>query len=308
MRLTETINFPTRTPEGFDQILHGVRDLPPVEIQGLLQIPERRSERLPLVVTSIGSRGLTSGRESLYAEALDAAGIAMLIVDSYTARGFTETVSDQGKFSFAGSAADALFALDHMRRDPRFDPQRIALLGYSRGGMVTVMSYDDRLQNAVLGTETRFCAHVALYPPCYLQWEHPKPTSAPMLMIFGGRDVQAPATTGAAYAKRLRDAGGKVEIIVYPEAVHSFDASHPATPTGGINLGLAEIMVEDDGRMFEKASGLRADNGWARFLHDVRQARGREGSITGYGPLPRDIAVEPIMKFLRKSLQFPTAG
>ncbi|HWG04879.1 MAG TPA: dienelactone hydrolase family protein [Beijerinckiaceae bacterium] len=301
MRVNETIDFPTRTPEGFDQILHNVRDLPPVTIQGLLQMPQGGSGAVPLVITSIGSRGLTSGREALYAEALDAAGIAMLVVDSYSARGFTETVSDQGKFSFAGSAADALFALDHMRHDARFDPDRIALLGYSRGGMVTVMSYDERLQEAVVGSAARFCAHVALYPPCYLQWQHPQPTKAPMLMIFGGRDVQAPAESGIAYADRLRQAGGIVETIVYPEAVHSFDASHPAAPTGGINLGLAEIMVEDGGSMLEKTSGLRADQGWACFLGDVRKARGREGSITGYGPLPRDIAVAPILTFLRSA-------
>ena len=301
MRIDETISFPTRTPEGFDQILRGVRDLPPVDIQGLLQMPQGSPRSSPLVITSIGSRGLTSGREALYAEALDRAGIAMLVVDSYSARGFTETVSDQGKFSFAGSAADALFALDHMRRDSRFDSARIALLGYSRGGMVTVMSYDERMQNAVVGPDTRFCAHVALYPPCYLQWEHPQPTSAAMLMIFGGRDVQAPVTSGQAYARRLRETGGNVEVIVYPEAVHSFDAAHPATPTGGVNLGLAEILVEDDGSMLEKGSGLRADKGWASFLSEVRKARGREGSITGHGPLPRDIAVEPIVSFLRKA-------
>lgn len=264
-------------------------------------MPQRGAEPFPLVITSIGSRGLTSGREALYAKALDEAGIAMLVVDSYSARGFTETVSDQGKFSFAGSAADALFALDHMRRDPRFDVRRIALLGYSRGGMVTVMSWDERIQNAVVGPETRFCAHVALYPPCYLQWEHPQPTAAPMLMIFGGRDVQAPATVGQAYARRLTQAAGRVEVITYPEAVHSFDAAHPATPHDGVNLGLAEILVADDGSMFEKASGLRADKGWANFLRDVREARGRKGSITGYGPLPRDIAVEPILTFLRKT-------
>jgi dienelactone hydrolase len=301
MRITETIDFATRTPEGFAEILHGVRDLPAVEIQGLLQMPKGGAGALPLVITSIGSRGLTSGREALYAQALDEAGIAMLIVDSYSARGFTETISDQGKFSFAGSTADALFALDHMRRDRRFDARRIALLGYSRGGMVTLMSHDERIQNAIVGAGARFCAHVALYPPCYLQWQHPRPTQAPMLMIFGGRDVQAPAASGAAYAERIEQAGGTVEVIVYPEAVHSFDAAHPATPGGGVNLGLAEIMVEDDGRMIERGSGIRADKGWARFLGDVREARGRKGTITGHGPLPRDIAVKPIMRFLRKA-------
>jgi dienelactone hydrolase len=297
-RADETIRFPTRTPEGWNDILHNVRSLPAVEITGMLQLPKGVKGPLPLVIVSIGSRGLTSGRETLYAEALDAAGIAVLIVDSYTARGFTETVSDQGKFSFAGSAADALFALDHMRRDPRFDPARIALLGYSRGGMVTVMSHDLRMQQAVAG-EARFCAHVALYPPCYLQWANPKPAAAPMLMLFGGKDVQAPAEAGEAYAQKLKSLGAKVETITYPDAVHSFDASTPATPTGGINLGLAEILVDDKGHMRERQSGIQDEKGWADFLRDVRNARGRDGSVTGYGPQPRDVAVKPIIGFLQ---------
>ena len=301
MRVSETISFATRTPEGFDDLLNNPRSLPAVEITGALQLPKAQSSGMPLIITSIGSRGLTSGREELYAEAFDQAGLAMLIVDSYTGRGFTETVSDQGKFSFAGSVSDALFALDKMSEDPRFDRNKIALFGYSRGGMATVMSYDERIQNSVVGNKARFAAHIALYPPCYLQWRNPQPTQAPMLMLMGGRDVQAPALTAEAYAKRLNAAGGKVELITYPDAVHSFDTSTPEIARDGINLGEAQIMAENDGRMIETHSGIVADQGWAHFLKEVRKARGRNGNITGYGSLPRNIAVKPILEFLNKA-------
>lgn len=299
----ETMKFPTRSPGSFASLLSGVRSLPSVTIDGILMLPDNLPAKAPLVVTSIGSRGLTSGRETLYAEALTQAGIAMLIVDSYTGRGFTETVSDQGRLSFASSAADALFALDHIRSDNRFDPDRIALLGYSRGGSVSVMCYDARVQQAVLGGKASFSAHVALYPPCYMQWENPKPTSAPMLMLFGGKDVQAPADVGEAYGKRLTAAGGRVEVITFPELVHSFDASEPMKSQGGHNLGAAEIMVGDDGSMIERKSGIRASEDWSTFLRDVRKAVGREGRFTGWGPLPRDIAVAPIMTFLKSAFQ-----
>ncbi len=306
MRVSQTIHFPTRTPDGFNDILKDVRSLPSVEISGALQMPHNQRGPVPLVITSIGSRGLTSGREELYAEAFEKAGLAMLIVDSYSGRGFTETVSDQGKFSFAGSVADGLFALEFMRRDPRFDPARIALFGYSRGGMATVMSYDERIQRAVVGDGVSFAAHVALYPPCYLQWRNPQPTAAPMLMLMGGRDVQAPAALGEAYAQRLNRNGGNVEVITYPEAVHSFDTSTPEAAGNGINLGAADILVGDDGLMVETHSGVTAEHGWAKFLADVRAARGRPGNLTGYGVLPRDVAVEPILRFLNEA--FGAAG
>ena len=119
-----------------------------------------------------------------------------------------------------------------------------------------------------------------------------------MLSFFGGRDVQALATTGEAFMRRLNELGGKVQVITYPEAVHSFDAATPAAPTGGINLALAEIIVQEDGRMFERTTGLRADAGWSAFLSDLRRSIGRPGSITGHGPLPRDVAVRPIIEFL----------
>lgn len=300
MARQETMQFPTRSPGSFATLLRGIRSLPSVTIDGILMLPDKLPPKAPLVVTSIGSRGLTSGRETLYADALTKAGIAMLIVDSYTGRGFTETVSDQGRLSFASSAADALFALDHIRTDSRFDPNRTALLGYSRGGSVSVMCYDSRAQDAVLGGKAKFSAHVALYPPCYMQWEYPKPTTAPMLMLFGGKDVQAPADVGEAYGKRLNAAGGNVEVITYPELVHSFDASEPLKAQGGHNLGAAEIMIGDDGSMIERRSGIRGGEDWATFLRDVRKAVGREGRFTGWGPLPRDIAVAPIMTFLKR--------
>jgi len=298
MQQSETLRFFTRTPDGFDELLRGAAALPRVEIEGTLNLPPNGKGKLPLVIVSIGSRGLTSGREALYTAALNKIGVATLIVDSFSSRGFAETTSDQGKLSFAASVADALFAVDHMRDDPRFDSGRLALLGYSRGGLATVMAYDLRLQMAVLGREENFCAHVALYPPCYIQWQNPRPPSVPMLSFFGGRDVQALATTGEAFMKRLNELGGKVQVITYPEAVHSFDAARPAAPTGGINLALAEIIVQDDGRMFEHTTGLRAEAGWSAFLKDLRQSVGRPGSITGHGPLPRDVAVQPISEFL----------
>ena len=53
--------------------------------------------------------------------------------------------------------------------------------------------------------------------------------------------------------------------------------------------------------MFERTTGLRADAGWPAFLNELRQSVGRPGSITGYGPLPRDVAVRPIIEFLSEA-------
>ncbi len=301
MTPAQTLHFPTRTPQSCAEILRGFPTAPRATISGDLFLPARVSGKIPLVVTSIGSHGLTSGREALYAGALTGAGFAMFIVDSYTARGFTETISDQGKLSMASSVSDALFAVKHLAGDPRFDSGRIALMGYSRGGAVSVQGWDERLQAAMLG-DLRTVAHVALYPPCYTQWRHPRPPKSPILMIFGGQDELALQSTGEDYARKLVAAGGRAKVVGYPQARHSFDAAYAATfnPLTSV-LADTRIFIEDDGEMVEDFTGLRAGEDWSGFLHALGAARGRRGATTGHGPLPRDVAVGEILAFLNEA-------
>jgi dienelactone hydrolase len=298
----DIVRFSTRTPRGFHDLLADAG--PQREIEGLLFLPpDVPHERLPLVITAIGSRGMKSGREVLYAQALTAAGMAVLIVDSYGPRGFAETVSDQGVFPWAGSLGDALYAFRAMLDDPRFDPQRIAMLGYSRGGSASVLACDERMQTAIVGT-ARFAAHVALYPPCYIRWATPTPTNAPLLMLLGGRDNLAPASQGRAYADILRAAGARVEICEFPEAAHSFDADGPVrADTVQHNLSARDILIEADGTLFETTTGIRDAGDWAGFLKRLEAAPGTVyGGASGAGPLPREVAVAPIRAFLQTAL------
>src|SRR4051812_26477799 len=107
----DTLEFKTRDPKTFAELLNGAAK-PTTTIGGGLFLPAAKpAGKMPLVIVSIGSRGMASGREELYSGVLTKAGIAVLIVDSYNGRGFSETVSDQGRLSFAASAADALHAL-----------------------------------------------------------------------------------------------------------------------------------------------------------------------------------------------------
>jgi len=302
--MPEIISFPSRTPASFAQILNGIEALPALEIRGLLYRPANAgAKRLPLVAMCIGSRGMLSGREEMYAEALTAAGMAVLIVDGNTPRGVGETVSNQGQLPWPACAVDALFALRALRDDPRVDPARVALMGYSRGGFVATIAYDERLQATVLGSGPRFAAHVALYPPCYIRWTNPRPTAAPLQMFLGGMDDLAPAGQGRDYAAALERAGGRVEIVFYPEAHHSFDADGPVERSTGDNLSARTILVDDAGEMVESVTGIRAGNDWPGFLQRLAAAPGaHRGGSTGSGPLPRDVAVAPIVSFLTAAL------
>jgi dienelactone hydrolase len=297
------VRIPARTPQSFADALARLDAAPPVEITGLLSLPARVDGPLPLVLVAIGSLGMTSGREELYAEAIVGAGMAAMVVDGNTPRGVKDTVASQGAMPWPACTTDPLFALRQVRNDPRFDPERIALLGYSRGGFVAVMADDERLQAAVVGAGPRLAAHVALYPPCYMRWRSPHPTKAPLLMILGGRDDLAPAEQGRAYAAQLERAGGAVEIVLFPEACHSFDADFPARTVATDNWAVRDIIVDDAGEMLETRTGIRAGSDWPGFLAQLERAPGgRNGGSSGNGPLPRDVAVAPILAFLRKTL------
>lgn len=304
MTAPEIVRIPSRTPQSFAQILHGLDTLPAIEIRGLLHLPAQPAGKLPLVLIAIGSRGMTSGREEMYVQAIVAAGMAALVVDGNTPRGVDQTVSNQGPMPWPACTSDPLFALRAVRDDPRFDSERVALLGYSRGGFVATMAHDERLQAAVLGAGPRLAAHVALYPPCYMRWEHPHPTAAPLQMIFGGMDDLAPAAQGRAYAAAIEAAGGTVEIVLFAEAHHSFDANGAVKHEASLdNLSARTILVDDRGEMVETGTGIRAGDDWPGFLRHLENAPGgRRGGSSGSGPLPRDVAVAPIVAFLKKTL------
>jgi dienelactone hydrolase len=273
------------------------------QINGLLYLPPGRIGRAPLVIISIGSRGFESGRETLYTDAFNQAGIAVLIGDSFGSRGFAETRTDQSRISAACTCADAVCSFNAIADDPRIDASRVAILGYSRGGTVSMLLADQRLQDGLLQPHLRFSAHVALYAGCSPRWESPRPTSAPILMVLGGADVLAPPEKSLPYGEKVRRAGGNVEIITFPGAHHSFDALHAAkVAENGINLSAVAIEIDDAGEMFERTSGLRAGEDYANFYKELARKCGTRGSITGNGPLPRDVAVAPIIKFVRDSL------
>src|SRR5690242_14826456 len=100
-----------------------------------LHLPAAGCAPFPCMVILTSSAGVQRHREHYYAEALNAAGTAALIVDSFTGRGVRRTVADQSLVSGAQMEGDAFAALELLRGDPRIDPERIGVMGVSKGGV-----------------------------------------------------------------------------------------------------------------------------------------------------------------------------
>src|SRR5438552_14638837 len=92
----------------------------------------------PCMVILTSSAGVQRHREHYYAQVLNDAGCAALIVDRFSGRGVRRTVADQSLVPAAQMQGDAFAALARIRADRRIDPDRSGVLGVCQGRGATL--------------------------------------------------------------------------------------------------------------------------------------------------------------------------
>lgn len=197
-----------------------------VIIKGDLTIPDNHPQAVPAVIILHGSSGVNRG-ERVWARRMNAQGYASFVVDSFTGRGIRNTENDQAQLSMTADIADAYAALRLLATDPRIDKQRIAVMGFSRGGVAALYSSLEPFHLAATDGNLRFAAHVAFYPSCGISYDSAHVDGAPVLMLVGGKDNYTPAAPCIAYADKLRSKGAQVTLKEYPDAYHGFDRPTP---------------------------------------------------------------------------------
>ena len=110
------------------QFLGGDNAGKPAEIAGALLIPRPGAERLPAVVLIHGAGGIGANVER-WSEELNSAGYAVLLVDSFSGRGVTNTMDDLDRLSQVGVIVDAYRALSLLAAHPHIDGKRVAIMG-----------------------------------------------------------------------------------------------------------------------------------------------------------------------------------
>ncbi len=208
----------------------------PLIVKGKLKLPVRNQWRkrcfpqdksLPAVVILHGTAGVDS-RGDFYARALNAAGIATFEIDMWEARGINSAANRPSVPLF--TYPDAFGALRFLAEHPNIDPDRIGVMGFSWGGVVTMASATE-LYTSQFGGGLRFSAHVAHYPICYA-YNSPIPgsefsdlTGAPLLIQIGDKDDY---DKGSAPCFALKDGlppeeQSVVEVKAYEGAFHAWD-------------------------------------------------------------------------------------
>ena len=209
----------------------------PLTVKGKLKLPVRyhRKKRcflpkknLPAVVILHGSAGIDF-RGDFYARALNAAGIATFEIDMWEARGISGAAERPPVPLF--TYPDSFGALRLLSGHPNIDPNRIGVMGFSWGGVVTLASATE-LYASQFGGELRFAAHVAHYPVCYANNDPDIPgsefgdlTGAPILIQVGEEDDYDDGS-GPCFALKdglELDEQRAVEVKAYEGAFHGWD-------------------------------------------------------------------------------------
>ena len=195
-------------------------------IAGQLRIPANGGEDMPAVVILHGSAGVDS-RGALYARALNDAGIATLEIDMWGARGIAG--GGQRPQLPTVTLPDAFGALDYLANTPGIDAQRVGVLGFSWGGVMSMLSANQSYTD-LLGGGRKFAAHVAHYPVCWGYNVVPtitfdNLTGAPVLIQIGNLDDY---DEGEAPCENLAASFPEVSVNVYPNAYHAWDRLQPA--------------------------------------------------------------------------------
>jgi len=257
----------------------------PARVSASLHMPAETIGPVACMVLLTSSAGVQRHREHFYAQALNQAGCAALIVDSFTGRGVRRTVADQTLVSGAQMEGDAFAALALLRADPRIDPARIGVMGVSKGGVATLNTAIAVRRKWRNGFAELFDLHVAICPGATAQHRDATTHDRPIYFMLAGRDDYTPAPLAIDYAERMRAAGNRrIKVKVYTNAHHGWESIGPVFDIKDAeNWSCCKNFIEDDGRHFVVAAGKVFDEpgyqAWARVHCVTRGARAGGGTV-----------------------------
>lgn len=189
--------------------------------------------------------GRLAARHADWAARLAAAGLVVLLPDSFGPRGAGPQcgVRERRILPWRERRADALGARDWLAAQPFVRAGAIALMGWSQGGSTVLATAD----------APGFAAFVALYPGCSRVLAGPFVPAAPLLLLVAEADDWTPPEP----CRRLAEgAGTAVTYVGYPGARHGFDA--PETPVR-LRRGLAHTARGDGTAHVGTDPAARAD-------------------------------------------------
>lgn len=245
----ETIPLPSLTMTDQQFLSGDTASAAKVELTGTLSLPKDPVAPVPAVILLHGSGGPNGFVTWNWAKILNGIGIAAFEIDSYTGRGIERLYADQSQIGAFNNINDTFAALAILAKDDRIDLDRIAVMGFSRGGIGALYSAMARFQKLYAPPNVMLAAHLPFYAACNFELEDEMNVGpAPIRAFHGEEDDWTPVAPCKEYLEKLKEEGHDAEIFVYPGARHSFD-----------NVGAPAYNVEEDSQTSRKCRRVEKD-------------------------------------------------
>jgi len=253
----QRVSIPSHSPFGLRDVGDGPEDDPPTDAVGTLYLPDSPAAGpAPAVVLLHGAAGPKHAREHTYGRQFAAMGVAAVVLDVFAARrdlatGFTERLLNITEAMLLADAYSTLKWLDD-RED--IDAGRVALIGFSYGGMTSVLAAYRQVADLYAPDGQRFAAHAAYYGPCIARFDDPSATGAPVLMLQGGQDEITYIEDCETIAEDLGRGGAPTDLVVYEDAWHQWDGGLRGPWRAGRTLKDCSFRVSESGMVRDAGS------------------------------------------------------
>jgi len=205
------------------QFLTGDSNGKPVTVGGEFRIAQG-SGRLPVVVMMHGSSGVGANIEP-WVHQFNQMGISTFVIDGFTGRGLTSVSTDQAQLGRLNFIVDIYRSLEILAKHPRVDPERIVLMGFSRGGQAALYASLNRFNKLWNNSGLQFAGYIPFYPDCATTYSSDTEVADRPIRIFqGALDDYDPVASCKAFVARLQDAKRDAVLTEYPDSQHGFDA------------------------------------------------------------------------------------
>ena len=274
------------------QFLTGGKDGTRANIAGELRLPVGTA-KIPAVILVHGSGGLGANVDQ-WASHLNGIGVAAFVVDSFTGRGITQTITDQSLLGSLTMIVDAYRALEILAKHARIDEKQIALMGFSKGGFVALYAGLKRFQRMYAPAGLEFCAYIPFYAPCNIVFlEDEEVSERPIRLFHGAADNYVSVGPCRKYVERLQKKGHDVRLTEYPGAQHVFD-----NPLYTPECFIAEAVTTSECLREERAGGEIVNLATGEEFH-WDDPGVRRGASVCYHPAATAQAKTAVLTFLR---------
>lgn len=219
-----------------------------------LFLPEGEPANRAAVVVVHGLGGQKPERELTYGHKLASAGYVALVLDSFAARGVKDAIEPRRAIEVStwSILADAYAGLRFLAGHPAVNPEAVAIIGFSWGGMVTLLSVYEQVRRTYLRQRPlRFAGHVSYYGCSVPRLEDPTTTGAPVLSLIGSKDENVSVERMREICEDMKRGGSPTELEVF-DAYHQWDGKDLEPRHNAASLANLHMTLTRDNEMREE--------------------------------------------------------